>query len=63
MGSSSDPPIEVIAESNGHADRQPYIAFENVSKSFGSLHVLKDINFHVMPGETLCILGLSLIHI
>ncbi len=59
MGNSSDPPIEVIAESNGHADRQPYIAFENVSKSFGSLHVLKDINFHVMPGETLCILGRS----
>jgi phospholipid/cholesterol/gamma-HCH transport system ATP-binding protein len=59
VGSSSDPPIEVIAESNGHADRQPYIAFENVSKSFGSLHVLKDINFHVMPGETLCILGRS----
>jgi phospholipid/cholesterol/gamma-HCH transport system ATP-binding protein len=23
------------------------------------LHVLKDINFHVMPGETLCILGRS----
>jgi phospholipid/cholesterol/gamma-HCH transport system ATP-binding protein len=59
VGNSSDPPIEVIAESNGHADRQPYIAFENVSKSFGSLHVLKDINFHVMPGETLCILGRS----
>jgi len=59
VGNSSDPPIEVIAESNGHSDRQPYIAFENVSKSFGSLYVLKDINFHVMPGETLCILGRS----
>jgi phospholipid/cholesterol/gamma-HCH transport system ATP-binding protein len=59
VGNSPDVPIEVKAESNGHADRQPYIAFENVSKSFGSLHVLKDINFHVMPGETLCILGRS----
>ena len=59
MGNSPEPPIEVIAESNGHSDRQPYIAFENVSKSFGNLHVLKDINFHVMPGETLCILGRS----
>jgi phospholipid/cholesterol/gamma-HCH transport system ATP-binding protein len=59
VGNSSDPPIEVMAESNGHRDREPYIAFENVSKSFGSLHVLKDINFHVMPGETLCILGRS----
>ncbi len=59
MGNSPNPPIEVMAESNGHGDRQPYIAFENVSKSFGSLHVLKEINFHVMPGETLCILGRS----
>ncbi|MGB9028592.1 MAG: ATP-binding cassette domain-containing protein [Acidobacteriaceae bacterium] len=59
MGTPPEPPIEVIAESNGHGDRPPYIAFENVSKSFGSLHVLKDINFHVMPGETLCILGRS----
>ena len=52
-------PIEVKAESNGHGDRQPYIAFENVSKSFGSLDVLKDISFYVLPGETLCILGRS----
>jgi phospholipid/cholesterol/gamma-HCH transport system ATP-binding protein len=54
-----DVPIEVKAESNGHGDRQPYIAFENVSKSFGSLDVLKDISFYVLPGETLCILGRS----
>ena len=59
MGIPPDVTIEVKAESNGHSDRQPYIAFENVSKSFGSLHVLKEINFHVMPGETLCILGRS----
>jgi phospholipid/cholesterol/gamma-HCH transport system ATP-binding protein len=37
----------------------PYIAFENVSKSFGSFVVLKDVSFFVMPGETLCILGRS----
>ncbi len=36
-----------------------YIAFENVSKSFGDLHVLKNVNFFVPPGETLCILGRS----
>ena len=59
VGISPDVPIEIMAKSNGHGDRQPYIAFENVSKSFGSLHVLKDINFYVMPGETLCILGRS----
>ncbi len=28
-------------------------------KSFGSFVVLKDVNFYVYPGETLCILGRS----
>ncbi len=37
----------------------PYIAFEHVSKSFGSLTVLDDVSFFVNPGETLCILGRS----
>jgi len=37
----------------------PYIAFEHVSKSFGSLVVLDDVSFSVLPGETLCILGRS----
>jgi phospholipid/cholesterol/gamma-HCH transport system ATP-binding protein len=37
----------------------PYIAFEKVSKSFGSFEVLKDVTFSVNPGETLCILGRS----
>ncbi|HXE09685.1 MAG TPA: ATP-binding cassette domain-containing protein [Acidobacteriaceae bacterium] len=36
-----------------------YIAFENVSKSFGDLNVLKNVSFFVPPGETLCILGRS----
>jgi phospholipid/cholesterol/gamma-HCH transport system ATP-binding protein len=36
-----------------------YIAFENVSKSFGDLDVLKNVSFFVPPGETLCILGRS----
>ena len=37
----------------------PYIAFEEVSKSFGSFDVLKSVSFCVYPGETLCILGRS----
>jgi phospholipid/cholesterol/gamma-HCH transport system ATP-binding protein len=37
----------------------PYISFEQVCKSFGSFVVLKDVNFFVLPGETLCILGRS----
>lgn len=41
------------------ANPEPYIAFDHVFKSFGSLEVLKDVSFYVMPGETLCILGRS----
>jgi phospholipid/cholesterol/gamma-HCH transport system ATP-binding protein len=37
----------------------PYIAFDQVSISFGDLVVLDDVSFSVLPGETLCILGRS----
>src|ERR1700749_4351530 len=37
----------------------PYIEFKNVSKSFGSLAVLKHVSFEVLPGEMVCILGRS----
>jgi len=37
----------------------PYIDFQDVSKSFGDNHVLKNVSFSVMPGETVCILGRS----
>ena len=36
-----------------------YISFENVSKSFDGFVVLEKVNFCVLPGETLCILGRS----
>jgi len=36
-----------------------YISFDQVSKSFGSFEVLKNVSFCVNPGETLCILGRS----
>jgi phospholipid/cholesterol/gamma-HCH transport system ATP-binding protein len=44
---------------NANAQVAPYIEFKNVSKAFGSNHVLKDVSFDVMPGETVCILGRS----
>lgn len=45
---------------NGSSEQQhPYIEFQDVSKSFGSLSVLDQVSFHVMAGETLCILGRS----
>ena len=59
MVSPPDIPVEVVESAHEEDGRQPYIAFEHVSKSFGDLDVLKDISFDVMPGETLCILGRS----
>src|SRR6201999_4264032 len=38
---------------------QPFISFDNVSKSFGDFSVLEGVSFFVNPGETLCILGRS----
>jgi phospholipid/cholesterol/gamma-HCH transport system ATP-binding protein len=72
--SPQPPPIETIGETivpdhtrgnlesvtNGQSSSgAPFIAFEHVSKSFGSLRVLDDVSFFVLPGETLCILGRS----
>ncbi len=37
----------------------PYIEFRDVSKAFGDNVVLNHVNFTVMPGETVCILGRS----
>jgi phospholipid/cholesterol/gamma-HCH transport system ATP-binding protein len=42
---------------NGQSE--PYIDFQHVSKAFGDNHVLQDVSFDVMPGETVCILGRS----
>ncbi len=38
---------------------QPYIAFCDVSKAFGSNQVLDHVSFDVKAGETVCILGRS----
>ncbi|MGI9102434.1 MAG: ABC transporter ATP-binding protein [Terriglobales bacterium] len=38
---------------------KPYIEFQDVSKAFGSNHVLRNVSFQVWPGETVCILGRS----
>jgi len=35
------------------------IRVENVDKYFGNLQVLKNINFHVAPGEVVCVVGPS----
>ncbi len=50
MGSSATP-LELTS--------QPYFDFRNVSKSFGSNHVLRNVSFDVRKGETVCIMGRS----
>ena len=54
--------------SNGHQpvptngnllEGQPYIQFKDVCKAFGSQVVLEHVNFDVLPGQTMCILGRS----
>src|SRR3954453_11407599 len=54
----SGTPQQPEANENGHKGA-PYIDFRHVSKAFGDNHVLTDVSFDVMPGETLCILGRS----
>jgi phospholipid/cholesterol/gamma-HCH transport system ATP-binding protein len=41
------------------AQSGPYIEFKEVSKAFGDNVVLDRVNFNVMTGETICILGRS----
>jgi phospholipid/cholesterol/gamma-HCH transport system ATP-binding protein len=52
-------PIEIVGHPADEERSPPYIAFEHVSKSFGDVHVLVDVSFSVLAGETLCILGRS----
>src|SRR6185312_16073639 len=57
--SDAESPVAGAAQSTEPEPPAAYIAFENVSKSFGDLDVLKNVSFFVPPGETLCILGRS----
>jgi phospholipid/cholesterol/gamma-HCH transport system ATP-binding protein len=38
---------------------RPYIQFQDVNKAFGDKVILRDVNFDVGAGETVCILGRS----
>ena len=40
-------------------DQVPAVEFRNVDKHFGQLHVLRDINLSIMPGEVVVVIGPS----
>ena len=57
---AAQPPDEPQPSSAGKLDpADPIIAFRDVSISFDGRAVLKNVNFHVDRGQTLCILGRS----
>ncbi|HEX2916063.1 MAG TPA: sugar ABC transporter ATP-binding protein [Chloroflexia bacterium] len=39
------------------SDKLPVVQVQNVSKSFGGVHALKDVHFEIFPGEVHAILG------
>jgi glutamate transport system ATP-binding protein len=43
----------------GTEDSTPLVRLENVNKHFGSVHVLRDINLTVSPGEVVVVVGPS----
>src|SRR5947208_7193670 len=46
-------------DDNNQNEKSPYIEFKDVSKAFGSNHVLEHVSLYVLTGETVCILGRS----
>ena len=42
---------------NNWTTDQPIVSVKDVHKSFGKPEVLKGINFDVMKGEVICIIG------
>jgi phospholipid/cholesterol/gamma-HCH transport system ATP-binding protein len=52
-------PLSPSDTSSQTHDTAPFIAFDQVSKSFGDNVVLDRVSFFVNPGETLCIIGRS----
>ncbi|HSJ54454.1 MAG TPA: ectoine/hydroxyectoine ABC transporter ATP-binding protein EhuA [Anaerolineae bacterium] len=46
-------------QSDTNKQTEPIIRFQQVNKSFGQLHVLRDLDLHVSPGEKVCLIGPS----
>lgn len=39
------------------ADRRALLEFRNVNTHYGAVHILKDVNLAIYPGEMVCLLG------
>src|SRR5690242_12987028 len=50
-------PASVQTESSTMSDKQPVLQVQHISKSFGGVHALQDVDFAVVPGEVHAILG------
>ncbi|WP_343671822.1 amino acid ABC transporter ATP-binding protein [Paraburkholderia heleia] len=60
MNISNDVPSTIMrAAVVEHADAQPVLRLNGISKSFGDNHVLRDVSLTVHKGETVCLLGPS----
>ncbi len=38
-------------------DRQPVLSFRGVNTHYGAVHILKDVDIDIYPGELVCLLG------
>ncbi len=41
----------------GASERRPLLEFRNVNTHYGAVHILKDVNLAIYPGELVCLLG------
>ena len=57
MAASNEP--DVLSTGMQAAVGEPLVQMQNVNKSFGSLHVLQDINLSVQRGEVVVVIGPS----
>lgn len=55
----SNEPTSTVPTGTGSdaAERRPLLEFRNVNTHYGAVHILKDVNLAIYPGELVCLLG------
>ncbi len=43
--------------SNANDERTPLLEFRDINTHYGAVHILKDVNLAIYPGELVCLLG------